>query len=316
MTCDESCLTLKFRRSSDSAKYTNKSSGTSVLSGNINTSSFHPKFYAGGKNDRQSHGSINTSTAPVHKKFVANPPTSDNNNHIITRFINNNINNNSQSYNHHYSLSLNRHAENHNANLGVGCIGTLTSPYAGNGVEGVRGTKSDIGGIALEQPRRMHRNGHKSSILHKSTLSSVHSDMSIYEATFKDSFDVANDLINNNTSTRTPLTSAITFSKTGSKLLYTNKHRLSTLHSKMASAPGTSANPHGPLLYTNSGNATNANWKHSIYDNPIRSVSSKRKHFSSSREFMNGNRKPHEAEPFWPTFISRAITAIRRIYYC
>lgn len=302
MTCEsvgEAFSKLKyFPRSSDSAKYTNKSSGTSVLSGNINASSFHPKFYSGGKqreNDRQSHGSINISTAPVHKKFVANPPTSDNNNHIITRFINNN-NGTPQTYNHHYSLSLNRHAENHNANLGVGCIGSLTSPYAGNGVERIRGTKSDIGGIPLEQSRRMHRAGHKSSILHKSTLSSVHSDMSIYEATFKDSnFDVTNDLINNNTPTRTPMTtSAITFSKTGSKLLYTNKHRLSTIHSQEAGAA--KANPHGPLLYSNSGDASNANWKHSVYDNPIRSVSSKRK----AREFMNENRKPHEAEPFWP----------------
>ncbi|CRK90278.1 CLUMA_CG004017, isoform B [Clunio marinus] len=54
-------------RSSDSAKYTNKSSGTSVLSGNINTSSFHSKFYSGNhqrETERQSHGSINHITAP------------------------------------------------------------------------------------------------------------------------------------------------------------------------------------------------------------------------------------------------------------
>lgn len=55
-------------RSSDSAKYTNKSSGTSVLSGNTNT--FHTKFYNKGarhhENERQAHKtSISTSAAPI-----------------------------------------------------------------------------------------------------------------------------------------------------------------------------------------------------------------------------------------------------------
>lgn len=263
------------RRSSDSAKYTNKSSGTSVLSGNFNTSSFHTQFYSGNKhreNDRQSHGSINIATAPVHRKVVANMAHNDSNNHIINRFINNN---NTQSYNNHYSLSLNRHAENHNAKLGVGCISTLTSPYAGSGVERVRGTKSDIGN-PLEPSRlgRMHRNGvHKSSVLHKSNLASVHSDLSISEATFKDPHFHMNDIINNNNNS--PTTSAITFSKTGSKLLYSNKHRISTL--TYDNAPprhllnDANANKLGPLLYKNDGEP--GSWKNSVYDNPIRSVS-------------------------------------------
>lgn len=263
-------------RSSDSAKYTNKSSGTSVLSGNINTSAIHAKFYSGNRhreNDRQSHGSINIATAPVHKKFVANTPHCEGNNHIINRFINNN---NTQTYNNHYSLSLNRHAETHNANLGVGCISTLTSPYAGNGVESVRATKSDIG-IPVEQ-RRMHRNGVKSSLLPKSALSSVHSELSLYETTFKDSSynmnDSNTDFLNNNHSLRTP----IAFSKTGSKLLYTNKHRLNPSHAKLtcgsaqARSHDVNANTLGPLLYKNDGEA----WKNSVYDNPIRSVSVQR----------------------------------------
>lgn len=283
------CKPHSHDRSSDSAKYTNKSSGTSVLSGNINTSSFHTKFYSGNKhreNERQSQANINITTAPVHKKFVPpNPPPGDNNNHIINRFINNN---NTQSYNHPYSLSLKRHAENHNAKLGVGGISTLTSPYAGNGVERVRGTKSDIG-IPLDQ-RRMLRSGPKSSILHKSALPSVHSDLSLYEMTFNDSTfnmnDANHDLINNN-SLRTPMTSAITFSKTGSKLLYTNKHRLSTLPSPLTRDNGQHSDPNanklGPLLYKNGdGESGNGNWKNSLYDNPIRSVSSKQTHFSSA----------------------------------
>ena len=279
-------------RSSDSAKYTNKSSGTSVLSGNFNTSSFHTKFYSGNKHrgeggERQSHGSINNIiAAPVHKKIVANTPFNDSSNHIINRFINNN---NTQAYNNHYSLSLNRHAENHNAKLGVGCISTLTSPYSGNGVEKLRGTKSDIG-IPFDKANRMHRSANKNSILHKSTLSSVtHSDMSIYEATFKGSLynmrdnndnDANNDILNNNNNP--PMTSAITFSKTGSKLLYTNKHRLlNPLQSKVSydnaqtimSANDTNAKKFGPLLYKNDGEMDNGNWKNSVYDNPIRSVS-------------------------------------------
>lgn len=275
---------VNFRnRSSDSAKYTNKSSGTSVRSGNyIQTTSFHPKFYTGSKHhrdgDRQSLGNINT--APVHKKVVANPSYNDTSNHIINRFINNN---NTQAYNNHYSLSLNRHAENHNAKLGVGCISTLTSPYAGLGVEKLRGTKSDIGMPTVENPRRVSRGAPKNSILHKSTLSSVHSDMSIYEATFKGSHfnmnDANNDLINNN---NPPMTSAITFSKTGSKLLYSNKHRFNPLQPKVSydsaqaalSTIDANANKFGPLLYKNRGGGLdNGNWKNSVYDNSIRSVS-------------------------------------------
>lgn len=229
-----------------------------MLSGNFNTPSFHTKFYSGNKHREtdRSLGNINITTAPVHKKVVANMPFSDGSNHIINRFINNN---NTQAHGNHYSLSLNRHAENPNAKLGVGCISTLTSPYAGNGIEMVRGTKSDVG-IPLDgsAARRIAR--HKNSILHKSTLSSLHSDMSIYEATFRDSH-FNDDIINNNNS---PLTSAITFSKTGSKLLYTNKHRL---------VPSLSQNGVGPLLYKNGSDSGNGNWKHSVYDNPIRSVS-------------------------------------------
>lgn len=303
-------------RSSDSAKYTNKSSGTSVLSGNFNTSSFQTKFYTANKHrdgERQSHGNSNLITAPVHKKVVANSPY-DSNNHIINRFINNN---NTQAYNNHYSLSLNRHAENHNAKLGVGCIGTLTSPYTGNGVERIRGTKSDIG-IPLDN-RRMQRSGHKNTILHKSTLPSVHSEMSIYDATFKGSHlnihNANNDIINNNHS---PTTSAITFSKTGSKLLYTNKHRLNPPHSKVTFEKPSDAiaNKCGPLLYKNHSGTDNGNWKNSVYDNPIRSVSWKAKDLTSSLIssvclWIADVIKPHETENIFSAKLVK-ITALRQ----
>lgn len=279
-------LMLVSCRSSDSAKYTNKSSGTSVLSGNFNTTSFHTKFYSGTKhreNERQSHGSVSIKTAPVHKKVVASFAHNDSNNHIINRFINNN---NSQAHNNHYSLNLKRHAETHNAKNGVGCISTLTSPYAGYGVEKQRGTKSDIGGVPLDQStasRRMHQ---KKSILQKSALSSVHSDMSLYNrATFKDSHD---DIINNNDNS--PMNSAITFSKTGSKLLYTNKHRLgNSTHSNVnydhaqVKVPSSSF---GPLIYKN--DRDNGNWKRSPYDNPLGAVSWKR--FRSHDELWVDNK--------------------------
>lgn len=261
-------------RSSDSAKYTNKSSGTSVLSGNINTSSssFHPKFYSGSnhhEHERQSH--VNITTAPVHKKIVANKTSNDSQNHIINRFINNN---NPQTYNNHYSLSLKRHAENYNAKHGVGC--TLISPYAGSGVEKVRGTKSDIG-IPLES-KLMHQNGHKSSILQKINSSSGHSDLSIYKTIYNGN-DTNNNIIYNNNSMRTPISSAITFSKTGTKLLYTNKHRFNsplTDDNAYLERWSNDANAKnlGPLLYKNKADdSRNGNCK---YINPTQSVSRKR----------------------------------------
>lgn len=111
----------------------------------------------------------------------------------------------------------------------------------------------------------------KKSILHKSALSSVHSDMSIFNrATSKDSHD---DIINNNDDSS--MNSAITFSKTGSKLLYTNKHRLNTsTHSNVnydhaqAKVP---SNSFGPLIFEN--DRDNGNWKRSPYDNPLAAVS-------------------------------------------
>lgn len=196
--------------------------------------------------------------APVHKKVLPNMTHNESNNHIINRFINNH-NNNTQTYNNHYSLSLNRHEENHNSKLGVGSISTLTSPYAGNGIENVfRGTKSDIG-IPLGEPssKRLTQSALKNSILHKSTSPSM------------------KDIINNNNS---PTNSGITFSKTGSKLLYTNKHRLMTPHSKVTydnAQPrlllnDMNANKLGPLIFKN--DSESGSWKHFIYDNPIRSV--------------------------------------------
>jgi len=228
------------------------------LSGNFNASTFHSKFNSGKlrENDRQSHGSINIATAPVHKQNVANMPYNDSN-HIINRFINNN---NTQAYNNHYSLSLNRH-ENHNAKLvGVG----LVSPYFGNGIEEIRGTKSDVG-MPLDKLKWMQRSNQNGSISHKSILSLNMRDANI-------------DNFNNNSS---PMTSAITFSNTGSKLLYTNKHRLDSSHSKRTyeiaqsmSSNDLNANKLGPLLFKNDDESENGtSWKNSVYDNPIRSVS-------------------------------------------
>lgn len=254
------------RRSSDSAKYTKKSSETSVLSGNFSTSSLHPKFYLGNINhesDRQSPGNLNISTAPVHKKVVANIAHYSNN-HNTNRFINNNT----QTYRNHCPLSLNHH----NAKFGVGSISTITSPYAGNGAERVfRLTKSDVGTPLNDKSRRVDRRSPKNGVLYKTTLPLVHSESSIYETTF-----TTNDVIINN---NLPTNSAITFSKTDSKLLYTNKHRKNNSHSKITYdnvqprlfLNNTNTNKLGPLIYKNS--CKPENWKHSTYDNPIRSVS-------------------------------------------
>lgn len=215
---------------------------------------------------------MNIASAPVHKKAVASLAHNDSNNHKINRFINNN---NTQAYSNHYSLSLNRLRENHSARLGVGCIETLTSPYAGIGVEkAVRSTKSDIGiPLDSESSRRMFRK----SILPKTILSSVHSDLLLYEPNARD-YSLYDDTINNNGQ---PMTSAKTFSKNGSKLLYTNKHRLNSSHSKAATesvhsllASDSNANQLGPLLYSNNGESDLMSWKNFVHDNPILSVSS------------------------------------------
>lgn len=199
-------------RSSDSAKYTNKSSGTSsILSANIH----HTKFYAGNRHHRDimttsvvpTTASV-ISTAPVHKKFVnkTSCDNSNNNHFFISRFINNNNNSTPLGYNSHYtkSLSLNRQSEVSSTFTGVGCIpsaGTLTSPYAfaGSGCNkaGGRSTKSDIGvpidrqlmnrNLAKIQCHNKHNinNNNNNLVFHKSKsilLPSVHSDLSLYDA--------------------------------------------------------------------------------------------------------------------------------------
>lgn len=207
---------LYSNRSSDSAKYTNKSSGTSsILSANIH----HTKFYAGNRHRDNNHHLMTTSvlpstasvisTAPVHKKFVnkTNCDISNNNHCYINRFINNNSNSTHLGHNNnHYSksLSLNRHSEvSSTLSGGVGCIssnaGTLTSPYAYtvsgcNKVAG-RSTKSDIGvpidrqlmkrNLAKSQCHNKHNSNNNNLIIHKSKsilLPSVYSDLSLYES--------------------------------------------------------------------------------------------------------------------------------------
>lgn len=318
-------------RSSDSAKYTNKSSGTSVLSGNIN--SFHTKFYNKGtrhhENERQSHNKpsvIASIAAPVHKKFV---PKSGHCDSFINRFINNNnaqcsngIHNNNNNHinnNNHYSLSLNRHTPNHVNNFGVGCMSTLTSPYAfsfGSGyTDGNRGgSKSDVGVPISSRRGAAARSLQKNNLynLHGKLgqqLPSVHSDLSIYDATFRESHhnlpDIQKDMLNNNsgngnhvnsstttstaaaavesTSTSSAIMSLSSLSKTGSKLLYSNRHRLDS--SKYANYKINNNNPsayndtnvvvchQGPLIYKNDDELTRCDWNNSVFDNPIMSVS-------------------------------------------
>lgn len=343
-------------RSSDSAKYTNKSSGTSVLSG-CNTNSFHTKFYNKGarhhENERQSQTNINkiasvVAAVPVHnnKKFVAKSNHCESSNHFLNRFITNNNNAQAQfsngtqnnNYNHnsnnnHYSLSLNRHTENHNnVNHGVGCnIGILTSPYAftfgnGNTESSRRGTKSDIGVPNTASRKAAMKSLPKSNNHYKlGLLPSVHSDLSIYETTFKETHpnlpDVHKDFLNNNYNPhhiiRTATTSAsndnaktpmatpssttssaiMSLTKTGSKLLYTNKHRLDTVttpkyannnnnnsnNNKSNRNPLTSSaypfnntnivSHQGPLIYKNDDELMRCDWNNSVFDNPIMSVS-------------------------------------------
>jgi hypothetical protein len=117
----------------------------------------------------------------------------------------------------------------------------------------------------------------KTSILPKTLLSSVHSDLLLYEANARN-YSLYDDATNNNGPS---MTGAKTFSKTGSKLLYTNKHRLSSSHPKAATesvhpmfVSDSNANQLGPLLYNNNGESDLMSWKHFVHDNPILSVSS------------------------------------------
>jgi hypothetical protein len=236
----------------------------------------HPstKYYQSSKHQHRERDGINIITsAPVHKKMIAN----DNNNLIISRYINTNNNiisnstnriiNPTPSHNSLYSLSLNRHHnKNHFASKhGVGgCISTLTSPYAGEGVEKVHGgSKSDIGiplnrRIMLQQQIQQRIGQRKmTSFLptNANALPSVYSDLSL--------FDPSLDMSNGNFNSSNNSTGAIT--KTSSKLLYTNKHRKSSMTNAIFG--------HGPLLYHNTDESDNGNWENSLYDNPIRSVS-------------------------------------------
>lgn len=255
-----------------------------MTSSTTTTSNNHAsKYYQSSKHHHRERDGINNiiTTAPVHKKMIAN----DNNNLIISRYINTNNNNISNStnriinptpsHNNIYSLSLNRHHNHKNeihfaSKHGVGgCISTLTSPYAGNGVEKVHGgSKSDIGipltrRIMLQQQIQQRINRKTTSILPQTTtataLPSVYSDLSLFDSSSADMRNGNGNICYNSSS----LTGAIT--KTGSKLLYTNKHRKSSL---------TNSNyGHGPLLYHNTDESDNGNWENSLYDNPIRSVS-------------------------------------------
>lgn len=269
---------------------------------------------------------MTSSTAPVHKKFVAKSNYCDSSNHFINRFFNNNNNapyscSSHSNNNIHYSLSLNRHSENHNFGVGLINNGTLTSPYAytgcGVGVERNRGgTKSDIGFPISSRPSATSSRGRyvnkNTYIIHGKSpiLPAVHSDLSIYEATFKDSHlnlpDVRTDILNNNNSnsinftptsnnnnnndpstlTKATTSSAImSLSKTGSKLLYTNKHRLdmtkhninnnncNPLTSTFSNNDMNSISQHGPLIYKNDDEQANSDWTNSVFDNPIMSVS-------------------------------------------
>jgi hypothetical protein len=297
-------------RSSDSAKYTNKSSGTSsILSANLH----HPKFYAGSGNRHHHRGGGNgdnhqynsnkninssnitivpaTTTAPVHKKFVSKANHSDNcsnnNNNNNNKFINRFINKSTHlSYSNHYSksLSLNRHVD------GVGCI-TLTSPYAfaGNGFvggcgTGNRGTKSDIGAPIINSRKSCPKSVANNNYLHKSNsifLPSVHSELSLYDVTTTSHPkipEIRHDILNNNCAIDE--TTSGSLKTASSKLLYTNKHRLG--HNNHDN-PTTSTNDNksvsyqGPLVYKNDieGNLMRSDWNNSVFDNPIMTVSQK-----------------------------------------
>ena len=176
-------------------------------------------------------------TAPVHTKSIHNY------NHNTNLYNCLSINNKTHTYNDHYTFSLNRLSSKiiHNARKGVGGdLVFLNSPYSGHGVDKIRGTKSDIG-IPIDHPwtsKDVRNNNRKNIVMQKNSLPSVQSELSIYETTFNgglhsNPYKNISDLANNNssnsfikTSKPSTSTSAITFSKTGSKLVYSNKHRL------------------------------------------------------------------------------------------
>lgn len=207
-------LTFSFR-SSDSAKYgTNKSSGASVVSANIGnhpSSTNHHHQQAGSRkalqyNQRHNISSTTITTAPVHTKSIHSYDSNFN------RLINNN---HTHSPGVHYTFSLSRLGQGlHGVDSGVGNHVSISSPYNGYGVEQIRGTKSDVGG-KLAKTRSTH------STLQVPKLPSVKSDLSIFENSFKDSSFFISDRINNNQPGGDNF-----HGKSGSKLLYNNKHRM------------------------------------------------------------------------------------------
>ena len=150
--------------------------------------------------------SSTTITAPVHNKTIHSYDSNFN------RLINNN---HTHSPGVHYTFSLSRLGQGlHGVDNGVGNHVAISSPYNGYGVDQIRGTKSDVGG-------KLGKNRSHHSTLQVPKLPSVKSDLSIFENSFKDSSFFISDRINNNQPAGDNF-----HGKSGSKLLYNNKHRM------------------------------------------------------------------------------------------
>lgn len=204
--------------------------------------------------------------APVHKKVVVNMAHNDNNNHI-DRFINNKS---KQTYNNHFSLGFNHCEENHDANsgVGVGSENTLTSLFTGCSVKEISpSARSDLGATTT----LMKHNATKKNISHQSTVPSEYS-----QSAYKKVFNM-NEVRNK---CNLQPKSSISFVKNASN--FSNANNRNTLHTQdnLISYDNVQSKTLmnmmdpiklGPLIYKNS--CVSKNWEHSVYDNPIRSVS-------------------------------------------
>lgn len=145
------------RRSSDSTKYgTNKSSGTSVTSGNHNhnhhhqSGSGHSKLNGvGGKHTSICgvHESVSNSKPPLHPSQTNRCPIAPAvHNNTISTSSNNRLYNNMVFHNNQYTFSLNRDGVGNESFASEARPSSASSLYSGDGRRKMsRGTKSDIG---------------------------------------------------------------------------------------------------------------------------------------------------------------------------
>lgn len=263
-------LFLNYYRSSDSTKYgTNKSSGTSVTSGN-----HHKAIHMSG-----AHESVSNGKPPIH-------PHSQRNSIAPVHSSNNRLYNNTIFQNNQYTFSLSRNGDGY---LESARPYSAASLYGGDGGRVSRGTKSDIGVPTSSRRQSTSRSFLTGRNDFKSKIPSVKSDFllsylshssgggSNQSASNNTSAYHISDIINynNNTSKTAGAIKYVHSNSSSSKMggdYFKNineKHQQqqqqnqqrnsSAVHSSNCVSQQTNANSVGPLLYLDNNSSSQTN---------------------------------------------------------